>query len=647
MKILSSINKTFVPILLVLLALYLILFKVHFEANSNSTEVTLIQIQTAQSADGKRSEMDDERGQGAMQNAIYRQGIDLLSQKNFNGVNNIISELSANSEQRLADLLKGRLEMEKRNFDVALTLFNAIVERGDATVSIYMARARTFNRLKQPLKAMEDYETILAISPNHFGATFNRALIFKNLDDYEQAAANFERATTLGAGQRRARAYSKLAKALVKLGRVDEAELATAQAIRFSPGLIEARMTLAGIHLKRDDVKQALIEYDRVNRLGPQNASTFATLARVYLDNQRYQSAEKMFNSAVLHRPGSIRLRMEFAEMLNKLKRRAEAAAQYHQIVLFDPENIDALFQLGRIYSIKNEYALSLQYYNQVLVLRENNSPQTWFNIGLVRTSQEQYKLALNAYRKAIKQDPEYEQAWNNLAEIHIETQQLEPARIALQQAISVNPQYSQAWFNLGVLYAKNNEFDNAIDALQKAIEIRSDFFSAQRELARLFVELEDYESAEYLYHEILDSQPHRIRIWHALGLTLTEQGKSNDAMQAFETAIDLDDRYFRSFTQLAKIYYQQKQYNKAEEYLNKTLDIRPENSKARYLLAKTYFRQNKHADALRAANQVLALRPESRNANRLIKRIEKKMDSKVLQGSQKTTFKPNLKWMS
>ncbi len=640
MKTILSINKTFVPILLALLALYLVLLKVHVEAISTNTEVTRIQIQSAQAGEmAEQHELDDENEHGVLQNELYRKGLNYISQKEFDTAREVISSLSAKGKQLLADLLTGRMEMEKRNFATALQLFDEIVDRGEANISVYMARARTLNRLQQQQKAIADYDKILTLSANHFGATFNRSLIFSNLGDYEQAAAGFQRATTLGASNRRARSYSRLASTLVDLQRIDEAEIAVHQALRFAPGMVRARMTLAGIYLERGDTDKALIEFDRVQRLGPERASVYATLARVYLKHQRYQSAEQMFNTAILHRPGSIRLRMEFAEMLDGLRRRTEAAALYHQIVLLDPENIDALFQLGRIYSIKNDYSLSMQYYNKVLALRENNSPQTWFNIGLVHTSTEHYEQALDAFRQAVKQNPEYEQAWNNLAEVHIQLEQYDLAIEALQQAIATNPEYSMAWFNLGVVYTNKNETENAIDALQKAVDIKPGFFSAQRSLAEHFVALEEYESAEILYREILKTQPHRKRMWHDLGITLRKQNNTDEAIQAFEKAIDLDEQYFRSFTQLARIFYQKKQYDKAKKYLEKTLNIRPQNTKARYLLAKTLFQQQQYSAALRAANQVLALRSDSRNARRLIKRIEKKMDDNALQPQEQTAL--------
>ncbi len=629
MKILIAINKTFVPILLVLLGLYLVLLKVHVEATSDSAEVTHIQILSAQDGDmSEQHELDDENEQSALQNELYRSGLNLLSQKDFDATRDIIESLAIQGEQRLADLLTGRMKMEQRDFEAALQQFNDMVERGDSTISVYMARARTLNRLQQRQLAIQDYETILSLSPNHFGATFNLALIMINLGDYEQAAVGFKRATTLGASQRRARSFARLASTLVKLERIEEAEVAVHQALRFSPGMISARMTLAGIYLERGDTEQALIEYDRVQRLGPGRASVYATLARVYLKNQRYQSAEQMFNTAILHRPSSVRLRMDFAEMLNSLKRRAEAAAQYHQIVLIDPENIDALFQLGRVYSIKNNYPLSLQYYKKVLSLRDNHSPQTWFNIGLVHTSTNQYQQALDAYSMAVKQNPDYEQAWNNAGEVHIKLEQYDLAITALQRAIAINPEYSTPWFNLGVIHTNKGDIDTAINALQKAIDIRPNFFSAQRKLAEHFVAQSDYESAEILYREILETQSHRKRMWHDFGLTLRELNNTDEAITAFEKAIELDERYFRSITQLAHIAYQKNQYDKAKAYLDKTLDIRPENTKARVLLARTYFRQHQYDAALRAANQVLALRPDNRNAKRLVTRIQRAMDN-------------------
>ena len=628
MKSLTSLSKSFVPILLVLLTIYLVLLNVHFKALSSAERITVIQISNAVSDEEVSEDIDTDDELEAYLDDTYLRGTELLGLRQLEQVLDIVDDLNTQGKADLAKLLEGRLALFKGQNTRALQLFNETIELGNAPVSTYFFRARVHRQLGNDQSAIDDYDQVLKINPNHFSANYNRALLWYGLDNFAAAARGFQKASTLSGGERKARSFSKLAKSLLNQNLPEPAKLAALEALRFAPGLIEARMTLASIHLENNNNDEALAEYDRVKSLGPTNASTFATLARFYLKNNRLQSSEHMYRQAIQHRPKSRKLRTELTLMMVDQQRWGEAADQCQSIIQHYPEDIDTHFLLGRIEHAQGNYLQSIAHYQRVIDIKQGQSPESWFNIGLVQHSAKDYQSALKSYRQATEADPGYYEAWYNMALVSLKLDDYNAAKQQLETAVSIKPGYSKAWYNLGIVHAEQQNEQLAIEAYQKAVDINPDYHAAKLNLAVRYSKVEDYLSAEELYREVLELRPHYKSAWYNLGLALINQDELDEAIPVFEKVIELDANHHRSYNHLADIYYSRKEYETVKGYLKRTLDIKPENIKARYLLAKTLYRQKSYDEALKAANQVLALRPESKNTERLIKRINKKIKS-------------------
>src|SRR5210317_788297 len=185
MKSLLALNKSFAPILLVLVALYLLLLNVHFKALSSADKITVIQIQAAQADTITTEEEQDSEGElDAYLDETYLEGANLLSLKNYDEVDKIIDVLKNSGKAQLSDLLKGRLAMIENRDAQALELFNQIIQRGEASVSTYFFRARLNSRLDQPEKDIQDYDRVLQTNSHHFSAHYNRGLLLYDVDEY-------------------------------------------------------------------------------------------------------------------------------------------------------------------------------------------------------------------------------------------------------------------------------------------------------------------------------------------------------------------------------------------------------------------------------------------------------------------------------
>ena len=632
MKSLLSLSRSFVPVLLVLVIIYLGLLNIHFTALSSADRVTIIQIEANQATEAAAEEdLDNVNELDAYLDKTYLKGIELLNQRKLEEVNQVVSELNTMQKLQLALLLQGRLEMVRGKSQSALEYFNQIHDSGDTPLSMYFFRARVHARLNNSDLAIKDYDRVLANNSNHFSANFNRALLLYERDDYVEAAKGFSQAAGLAAGLRKARAFAKLSRCQLKLKQLDAAETSANNALRFAPGLIEARMTLAKVNIERGQLEEALAEYDRIKSLGPTDASTFVTLARFYQQQGRLQSAELMYRQAIQHKPKRKKQRIALAEMLIDQERWIEAAQQYQSIVQFAPDDPDPYFQLGRITQAQKNFQQAIGFYEKVIELNQGDSPESWLNIGLVYKDMDAFEKALAAYDKAIAINDDYYQAWYNKALANIGLGQFDKAVENLQKAVAINPEYSRAWYNLGIVYTKLNDDQQAIAAYKKALEIRPEYHAAKLNLAVRLSKQEDYQSAEKLYREVLQARPYYKSAWYNLGLALSRQGKIEDAIPVFEKVIEIDNDHYRARNQLADIFFDRQDYVLVQDYLKQTLDIKPENIKARLLLARTYKRLQRYDDALKSARQVLALRPNSSRIQNLIRLIETEREATSL----------------
>lgn len=73
-------------------------------------------------------------------------------------------------------------------------------------------------------------------------------------------------------------------------------------------------------------------------------------------------------------------------------------------------------------------------------------------DLGVVYHNLGNYKKAIEAYKQAIKSDPEFEFSYSNLGSVYRRLGQFDEAIDAFNQAIRVNPEYANAYYNLGVI---------------------------------------------------------------------------------------------------------------------------------------------------------------------------------------------------
>ncbi|WP_404784711.1 tetratricopeptide repeat protein [Altericista sp. CCNU0014] len=148
---------------------------------------------------------------------------------------------------------------------------------------------------------------------------------------------------------------------------------------------------------------------------------------------------------------------------------------------------------------------------------------QVWLQRGLLKLNQENFKGALENFRRVLQKDANSVEAMNALAVAQYRLANFQDAVASLHAAILLRPTQSTLYSNLGAVLYGSRDFAGAVSSFQKA--------------ARL--------------------DPKDAFAYYGMGLSLIQQRDYHKAIAAFQRAIAIDDRDAHSYYGLGYVHCQ------------------------------------------------------------------------------------------
>lgn len=283
---------------------------------------------------------------------------------------------------------------------------------------------------------------------------FDQAMALFKKGDHAEAARQF--AAVAASDPTRVETNLYLGKALINLGRFNEAETALRRYTEAKPTSDDGLYLLAYVLFREGRAKESLEIYARAIKLKQPASDDLKVIGLDY---------------------GLLGYFDYSAQFLEKA-------------VAADPANLEARYYLGRVRFEQNRFADAIVEFQEVLK-RDPNHVKAQNNLGQALEAQNRIDEAIDAYRRAVEMDRHSPKASElpllNLGVLLLQRDQVADAHSLLVRAASINPQSAKVRFQLGKTYLRLSRLGDAEKEFLEAARLDPEDAGAHYQLGRLY----------------------------------------------------------------------------------------------------------------------------------------------------------------
>lgn len=342
------------------------------------------------------------------------------------------------------------------------------------------------------LQAQAELEQIISSNPglqlpNFFELEFE---IKKNSGDIAGVSATLQKAVTVFPDNESFKMI--LAMELISQNEHTRAQKLCREIIKKNPRFAAAFILLGDISRQQNNRAEALENYRQALKIEPQNTPLQAILSELA------QTAESKTAERNLPEAKGMETMANQALALIAANQLEQAGAILEKILRLDPDNADALVNIGTVEYRRGEFALALQHYQRAVKINPGHA-LAFSNMGMVHFSlfqkdndRQSRDQALRHFNKALLLDHDLADGYNGRGAVYLALNEAEKAVADLKKALQLQPELFDAYFNCTYALLQLDRKKEALDLLQRFKKSRyAELNSRDRdELDRLLSEI-------------------------------------------------------------------------------------------------------------------------------------------------------------
>jgi len=292
----------------------------------------------------------------------------------------------------------------------------------------------------------------------------------------------------------------------------------------------------------------------------------------------------------------------------------ASAEPLLTKLVATTPENYQAWFDLGFVYSNLGNSADSIAAYRKSVAIKADVFESN-LNLGLMLAKggdpeAEQFLRAATLLKPTAHGDEGHARAWLSLAHL-LEKSKPEEAIAAYRQAAALIPKDVEPHLSAGFLLQNQNHFADAEQEYRKALAIDSTSGDALAGLANIYMRGQRFADAQEVLRQLVGLRPEDPAAHMQLGRVLAAAGKNEEAVLELQTAAKLVPGDPALQQDLADLYAETGKYPDAEAAYRQLLKANPADAQCHYGLGVALLRQRKFAEAEQELLTAARLKPD------------------------------------
>jgi tetratricopeptide (TPR) repeat protein len=216
-------------------------------------------------------------------------------------------------------------------------------------------------------------------------------------------------------------------------------------AIRLDPEYGEALTGLGALLLIEKRTDEARLQFEQALSIDPNHATALINLAMIDRSRGDNESALKRLRKVVARNPGYAEAQLNLGSLLASMKQYDEAIGHLSKAVELNPKMAAAQLNLAAAYMETRQWGKAEDHYRRVQQLSPRMAAYSHLGLGNVQARQKRHAEAVVSYRKAISLGANSAQAFTQLGLSLLALGENQAAVDALKRALELDPEYEDA----------------------------------------------------------------------------------------------------------------------------------------------------------------------------------------------------------
>ncbi|MFM6928508.1 MAG: tetratricopeptide repeat protein [Bdellovibrio sp.] len=297
------------------------------------------------------------------------------------------------------------------------------------------------------------------------------------------------------------------------------------------------QFVLGDVLSREGNSNKAIELFEKVAVLDPAPA-VYMRLSAEYQKINKLAEAIVNAEKAVAKAPQNVDARFILGGLYSENEAYDQAIAQYNMILQLQPKNTNAIIYLGTLYGNKKDFQKAETYFNVLLKNPKYDSPYLLhYYMGLMYSDQKDSKFDLaaeKAFKKSLKLKPGFEDALTSLANLYVQHKNSKKA-LALCLAFQKQERFSKAVADLiAQIQIDNGDLDKAYEQLDLVSSHSESSLEAELKMALILIKSKRLPQATVKLNAILEKFPDAESARYYLAAAYEESGDADKAIHNY-----------------------------------------------------------------------------------------------------------------
>ncbi len=510
--------------------------------------------------------------------------------------------------------LKGEVFLEKNEIKKAKQKFYELLKIGINKPETYIKLFSAHIREKDHSSAEEILIRGIYANPNSTELQLCLADLYWDLG-YEQKALTLIKNIDIFNSDKAYDNKLNLAKFYISKNKFIDAEKELVKNIQESGHDFILYVLLSNIYIEQGENKKAIIilkKYLSINKTPIDSEFIYINelLSKLFFQEKKYISAKKCIHNVLKYDPDNINAHFINGNIYLNKKDVDNAIFEFKVVLKRSCDFIPGYIGLSRAYCLKNKINLSIKVLEKALNIN-SESRQILDYLASNYILKKNYDKAKSCYLKILKIYPDNYSTRVCLSDLLLLLGKVNDAADQYKKAIDIYPEEDEAYYKLAYLYEKQEKTDKAVAWIKKGYKKNCDSEILFSFLIKLYMKQKKYETAISECRRQIKYNKHDAFFYDFLGKIYVEKKQYADAELYFQKAIKTNPMWFLPYENLLRFYITFLDKNNVIFKLQSNIEENSTNMSNYFLLACFYEIVNKPKEAINTYEKLLELKPE------------------------------------